>query len=73
MTTPLIRHVDHSTDAVALLHDLKGLVDLRELLAVGDELVNLDLAVEIIVDKTGKLRAALDATEGGTPPDTAGD
>jgi hypothetical protein len=40
---------------------------------VGDELVDLQLALHVVVDQVGKLSAALDATEGTTLPHTAGD
>lgn len=40
---------------------------------MGDELVHLEVAVEVVVHETGKLSATLDTTEGATLPYTAGD
>jgi len=40
---------------------------------VGDELVNLQLAVKVVLDKTGQLRAALDTTESASLPLAASD
>ena len=40
---------------------------------MGDELVDLELALEIVVDQVGQLAAALDAAEGAALPHTAGD
>ena len=69
---PLVPHVHHRPDAVALLHDVEGLVDAREILAVRDELVHLQPALEVIAHETGQLRATLDATEGAALPHTTG-
>ena len=65
--------VQHRADAVALLHELKGLVDLGQRLAVGDELVHLEAALEVVLDEVGKLAAALDAAKGAALPDAARD
>lgn len=43
-------HVDDAADAIALLHRVKCLVDVLQCLAVGDEFVNLELAVHVIRD-----------------------
>jgi hypothetical protein len=40
---------------------------------VGDEFVDLELALEVVVYETGELGAALNATEGTSLPYTAGD
>lgn len=40
---------------------------------MGDELVDLEVALHVVGDKTGKLGAALDTAESATLPDTAGD
>ena len=66
-------HVDDAADAVASLHVAKGLVDLVEGLTVGDELVDLELSVHVVVDEVGELGAALDTAKGATLPDTSGD
>jgi len=66
----LLQHVYHCADAVARLHDLESIVDLRKGLAVRNELVNLELALEVITNKVWQLRAALDTTKGAALPDT---
>lgn len=68
-----LAHVDDGADAVARVHVVEGLVDAGEGLAVGDELVNLELAGHVVVDEVGELRAALDTTESAALPHTAGD
>jgi hypothetical protein len=40
---------------------------------VGDELVDLELPVQVVVDKAGKLSTALDTAEGASPPYATGD
>ena len=40
---------------------------------MGDELIDLEVAVHVIRDETGKLCTALDTTESASFPDTAGD
>lgn len=52
---------------------MEGLVDTAERLAVGNELINLKLAGHVVVNKVGKLGAALDTTERAALPDTASD
>lgn len=66
-------HIHDTADTVALLHLLKGSVDVGERLAVGDELVNLQLTVQVIVNQTGELSPALDTTECTSLPHTTGD
>lgn len=65
-------HIHNAAHTVSLLHLLKGSVDGRQRLPVGDELVHLELAVEVVVHQTGQLRATLDATESTALPHTAG-
>ena len=65
-----LAHVDDAADAVTGLHVLEGGVDLVEGLSVGNELVDLELAVHVVVNKVGKLGATLDTTEGTSFPDT---
>lgn len=65
-------HVDDAADAVTSLHVLEGGVDLVERLSVGDELVDLELAVHVVVDEVRELSAALDTTESTSLPDTTG-
>jgi len=66
-------HIDNAADAITLLHIVECGSDVVERLAVGDELINLQLALHVIVDQVGKLGASFDTTESTTPPDTAGD
>lgn len=67
----LLLHVNNTTDAVTRLHVGESLVDLRQRLTVSNELVDLELAVHVIVNKVRQLSAALDTTEGATLPYTA--
>ena len=69
----LLLHVDDTANAVTSLHVLEGGVDLVEGLSVGDELVNLELAVHVVINEVGKLGATLDTTEGTSLPDTTSD
>lgn len=64
--------IHNATHTVALLHLLKGSVDGRQRLPVGDELVHLELAVEVVIHQTGQLGATLDTTESTALPHTAG-
>lgn len=66
-------HINHTTDAVALLHGVECRINLAQVLAVRDELVDLQLAVHVVGDEVGELRAAFDAAEGAAFPDAAGD
>lgn len=68
-----LAHVDDGADAVAGVHVVEGLVDAGERLAVGDKLVNLELAGHVVVDEVGELRAALDTTESAALPHATGD
>lgn len=54
-SNPLLGHGDDCTNAVALLHDIKSRVDLGKRFAVGDELINLELAVEVVLDEAREL------------------
>ena len=55
------------------MHIVEGVVDAGEVLSVGDELIDLELAGHVVVDKTAHLAAALDAAKSTAFPDTAGD
>jgi hypothetical protein len=44
------------------------LVDSTQVLTVGDELVDLEFAIHVVVDKIRKLGTALDATKGTALP-----
>lgn len=41
----------YRTNAIALLHDFKSIIDVRKRLPVSDELIDFESAVEIILDK----------------------
>jgi hypothetical protein len=58
-----IYHVHYTANAVALLHGVKGLVDLVEWLSVGDELVDLQLALQIVIHQTRQLGTPFDASK----------
>lgn len=66
-------HVNDAADAVTSLHLLEGGVDVGKGLAVGDELVDLEFTVQVVLDKARQLGAALDASEGASLPHTTGD
>lgn len=66
-------HGQDSADAVSLLHDVEGLVDLGQSLAVRNELVDLEAALEVVLDQAGELAAALDTTKGAALPYTTRD
>lgn len=55
------------------MHVLESLVDLTKRAAVGDELVDLDLSLHVVVNDSRKLGAALDTAKGAALPDTASD
>lgn len=40
---------------------------------MGDELVDLELTLQVVVDEAGQLGAALDTAKGAALPDTARD
>ena len=65
--------VHDAADTVTLLHLLEGIVDSVKRLAVGNELINLKLAVQVVINQAGQLGTTLDTTEGTTLPYTTGD
>src|SRR5690606_13301982 len=65
--------VDDGADALAFVHQIERAVDVLERHRVRDELVDLDLAVEILIDHARQLAAPLHAAERAAPPDAAGD
>ena len=53
------------------MHILESLVDAAQILPVRDELVDLQLLVQVVLNKTTHLRAALDTAERAAfPPST---
>ena len=68
---PLVRH--HAADRFAGVHEVEALVDFVERQGVGDEIVDVDLALHVPVDDSRHLGPALGAAEGGAAPDAPGD
>lgn len=66
-------HVNHASNAITSVHVVEGLVDAREVLSVGDELVDLQLAAHVVVDEAAHLTATLDTAESAALPHAAGD
>lgn len=66
-------HVNDSTDTRSGVHIIEGLIKVVELSAVSDELIDLELALEVVIDQDRKLSAALDTTECRSSPDTTSD
>ena len=60
-------------DRLALVHQVEGRVDLVERHGVGDQVVDVDLALHVPVDDLRHVGAAARAAEGGALPDPAGD
>ena len=65
--------INHATNTVTKLHLLEGCVDVGQRLTVGNELVNLQVARQVVVDKARQLGAALDTTESTSLPYTTSD
>src|SRR5699024_3360229 len=64
--------MQNGTNALAGIEQLEGLVDSGKRHFVGDELVDLDLAIHVALDIAGQLAAALDAAESRAAPHPAG-
>jgi hypothetical protein len=62
----------YSTDTITLLHDFKSIADFGKSLTMGDKFVNLDHAVQIILDESRQFRPSFDTTKGRSSPNTAG-
>lgn len=56
---------------LAVVHGIKGLVDLFEGEGERDELVDLEGTIEVALDKAGHLSTALDTTKRRSFPDTS--
>src|SRR4030095_15654898 len=69
---PRIAEVDHAADSVLSLHQLEASVDLVERERVGDEGIDVDVSVEIALNKLWHLVAALDAAERRAAHEAAG-
>src|SRR5947207_9744120 len=61
----LLGEVDHATDVLAVAHVLITIVDLVELVLLGDELVELELAVLVQLQQLRDGRARAARTEHG--------
>src|SRR3546814_1965299 len=57
----------------SLVHEVEALVDVVERQGVGDEVVDVDLALHVPVDDLGHVGAPARAAEGGALPDPSGD
>jgi len=66
-------HANNTSDAVTSVHIFECLVDLIKWLPVCDELIDLESALEVIVDKTRKLGTTLHTAKSATLPATSGD
>src|SRR4029079_17875357 len=64
---------DDRADRLALVHEVEGGVDLVERHGVGDQVVDVYLALHVPVDDLRHVRAPARATEGGALPDAARD
>ncbi len=60
---------DDAADRLALVHQVEGVVDLLERHDVGDQRIDVDLAVHVPVDDLGHVAPALGAAEGRALPD----
>src|SRR5580698_9619513 len=63
---------DDAADRLAFVHQLEPLVDVGEGELVGDQVVDVDLAVHVPVDDARHVGAAARAAERGALPDAPG-
>ena len=68
-----ISHINNAANAVSLLHVVESRSNVIQRLAVGDELIDLELTLHVIINQSRKLAAAFDTTERTALPDTASD
>lgn len=71
--TPLPPHIHHRSNTIALLHNIKSLINIIQCLAMRDKLIHLQLPRQIIIDQIGELGAAFDTAKGTTFPDATRD
>src|SRR5215467_8059733 len=64
---------DDAADRFAAMHEVEGVVDLLHRHGVGDERIDVDLAVHVPVDDLRHVAPALGAAERGAEPLPAGD
>src|SRR6202011_1060387 len=71
-TQALVSVADHRTDRFPLMHEVEPFVDPIERQHVGDQIVDIDLAVHVPVDDLRHVGAAARAAEGRALPYPAG-
>src|SRR5690606_20266233 len=64
---------DDTADRLSLAHEVEALIDALERQGVGDEVVDVDLALHVPVDDLRHVGAPARAAEGRALPDPAGD
>src|SRR5688572_32512100 len=64
---------DDAADRLALVHEVETLVDVRERQAMGDQIVDVDLAVHVPVDDPRHIAASLRTAESRPFPHAASD
>src|SRR5215831_14382539 len=64
---------NNAPDALAFVHQVEPLVDVRQRHGVGDHRIDLDLALHVPIDDFRHVCAAARATECRSLPDAAGD
>src|SRR5690606_41796611 len=69
---PASSEVDNGANALAFMHQVKGVVDLLQAHGMGDEGIQRDFAALRLLDVAGQLGTPLHATEGTAAPDAAG-
>lgn len=67
-----LSHLHNASDTISLLHDLESTVDFVQRLPMCDELVDLELAGQVVINKIGQLAAAFDPSKSAPFPYTAG-
>ena len=67
----LVHH--HRTNRLPRVHEVEGVIDVAEGHGVGDQVVDVDLAVHVPVDDLRHVGAAFRAAEGRAAPDPSSD
>lgn len=49
----LLAEMDDTADALAFMHQLEGFIDIIQAHGVGDEIIELELALQVALDNTG--------------------
>lgn len=66
-TTHLCR-INNTPNTIPLLHLLESHINVGKRLTMSNKLIDLQIAIQIVLYKAGKLRAALYTTECTSPP-----